>query len=64
MILNFITPYVSMPSSTKFGIKMSNFKVRVINKRKCVSFKVLQNNSINSVSNLKKDLQISKKIFL
>ena len=34
MILNIITPFVSRGSSTKFGIKRSNFKVRVINKRK------------------------------
>ena len=47
MILNFITPYVSMPSSTKFGIKRSNFKVRVINK--ICEFKVIQNNAINIV---------------
>ena len=34
MILNSITLFVSRGSSIKFGIKRSNFKVRVINKRK------------------------------
>ena len=51
MILNFITPYVSMPGATKFGIKISNFKVRVINKRKYDKICELQGHTINSKVN-------------